>query len=638
MGRLQIRAALLFLTLALALAPAAFSSDVVKIVDVGLQGYYLDGNPAVVRVLLIHTDARSATIELRVHVHTEFRPQVERIDTFTQIVTLAPNEQRVVDVPVVIPGGGIQKVEVEEADGQGTVSAKDSAPLSGQSPYGLIALMCLEQRVCQVAQAEISFSGAPQVQAAKGKQLKFVSLQYAPEEWLGYEPARTVVLAEPVAAMSPAQWKALEDFVREGGTLIVVQDLVADPSFLAPYRAQASRGIPNIVGRGKVLWIPSLQSGELGALYDGPGVMRAIASWQAVNARGSEIDWARNRLTTQFQFPTLKWLLAWLAAYILIAGVGSFIFLRVIGRREWGWVTLPCLSVLFALGMYFSSASNRPKQFLVEDVTFYWMDENSSVAAVERGERVSAPHRQTLNFLLNDKMIFAGDRNRTGDALSVNPFENDSPDQIINHWDVKTGPPVDVTLRMLQWSFRDLEFFGIELEPGTVRATGPDHLRNETGKSFTQALYVDKDTMYSFDAIAAGADINLADGKRTPLAKSIGARGFGAFGFPSMLSETDPDEMAANAQQAAQQAPQQGNDQGTQPDNAFTDMKGLSKKPFELAELIHGWPTKGNHVFDSRSALFFGLSTEPGTQVSLSGVPFSRKSYSITVVSFERKP
>src|SRR5271169_6853422 len=93
MGRLQIRAALLFLTLALALAPAAFSSDVVKIVDVGLQGYYLDGNPAVVRVLLIHTDARSATIELRVHVHTEFRPQVERIDTFTQIVTLAPNEQ-----------------------------------------------------------------------------------------------------------------------------------------------------------------------------------------------------------------------------------------------------------------------------------------------------------------------------------------------------------------------------------------------------------------------------------------------------------------------------------------------------------------------------------------------------------------
>lgn len=626
-------AALFILAGILAFAPSALSSDAVKIVDVGLQGYYSPDGPAVVRILVLHADSQPATFELRVHVHAQQSNQLERVDTFTKIVKFGANEQRVVDVPIVPFLGGFKLyVEVEEADDRGKITAKDSAPLHGQTSETLIALLCVEQKICQEAQSQISFSGAPPEQAAKGKQLKFVTVQYAPQEWWSYAPARTVILAEPVSNMSHAEQTALEEYVRNRGTLIVLQDIASDPAFLAPYRSSSSWGAPNAVGRGKVIWVPSLQTKGLGELYSGANLARAMSRWQAPGA-SDELDWARSRLTTRFQFPTLLWLFGWLAAYILVAGIGNFILLRLINRREWGWVTLPCLSLLFALAMYFSSASDRPKEFLAEDVTFYWMDENSSIAAVERGERVSSPRRRTLDFSLQGNVVLAGDRNRTDNMLSVNPFENDSQDQPMNHWDVKTGPPVEVSLRMLQWSFRDLEFYGIEQQPGTVRFTAAGRLRNGTGKNFAQAIFVDRDALYTLGAVPDGADVSLNDAKKTPLGKVSGARTFGVFGYPTALTEVSQDEINADAQ--LQRA---AGNEATGTDVGFQDLKGISNKPFDLAELVRGWPLRGGHVFDSRSGIFFGLAEEPDPPVSLSGVQFGRKGHSITAVSFERKP
>lgn len=630
----RILTALSFLLGVFCIAPAALASDEVKIVDVGLQGYYAGGSPTIVQLVVMHAGPEPATIELRVDVHSTTETKVERIDSFTQTVTLGANEHRVVDVPVIITPGPKTQVVVEEADASGKVLGKDSVPINGPLQESLIAIVCADQAVCQEVQSQVAFSGEPPEQSAKGKSLKFVNVQYPALEWLGYEPARVVILAGPVPSMLPEQRTALEGYVRQGGTLIVVQDRAGDPSFLAPYHSAISWDTPSVVGQGKVLWIPSLQSGQLGALYSGVGLGRAIAGWQAADSRNNELDWVRNRLATRFRFPTLTWLFTWLAAYILIAGIGNFVVLRWIDRREWGWVTLPCLSVFFALAMYFSSASNRPREFRAEDITFYWMDENSPVAAVERGERISAPHRRTLDFSLNDDhVLLGGDRNGTGNALSMNPFDNGSDDQLMNHWDVKTGPPVDIRLRMLQWSFRDLEFYGVEQEPGTVRFAGPAQLRNDTGKSFTHALYLDKDNVYTIGAVAAGATINLGAAKQDPLDKVAGNRRLSPLGFPNALAEADMNEENAAEQQAAQSGAQEQN--GV---DLAQDPKNILDNPFDLLELIRGWPRHGAHVFDSRSGIFIGLADEPDAPISLSAAPFGRKGYSITIVSFERKP
>lgn len=629
MSRVRIIAALFLIAGVLAFAPAAFPSDTVKIVDVGLQGYYSPGNPALVRVLVDHADPQPATVELRIHIHVPTRMHIERLDTFTQIVKLGPNERRTVDVPVFLYRNGT--MDLEELGEHGQVIAKDSIPVDWELGANLIALLCAEQKVCQEAQTQISFSGTSAEQALKGEDLRFVTVHDVPEEWWVYWPARAIVLAEPVDKMSPLQRAALEEFVRQRGTLVVIEEKVGDPGFLAPYRTPPSWGAPSVVGRGKVFWVPSLQSGELGGLYAGPQLLRAMNGWQVSSPTSDEMDWTRKRVATQFRFPTLTWLLIWLTAYILIAGMGNFIVLRWINRREWGWVTLPCLSLLFAFAMYFSSASNRPRDFRAEDITIHWMDDNSPVAAVERGERISAPYRQTLDFSVSGNVILGGDRNWTGDVYSENPFGFVTQDQLLNFWNVKTGPPLLVTLHMLQWSFRDLELFGIEQRPGTVHFDGPGHLRNNTGTSFRQALFVDRDTVYFFDGFAAGADMNLAEAKQEPLAHVSGNSMMRSVSSPTDLAEEDsngtfvPWRLTTNAKSRFGE-------------EFAANAKTLSETPFDLAELIRGWSSKGIHAFDSRSGIFFGLADEPDPPVSLSGIPFTRKGYSITIVSFERKP
>ncbi len=64
---------------------------------------------------------------------------------------------------------------------------------------------------------------------------------------------------------------------------------------------------------------------------------------------------------------------------------------------------------------------------------------------------------------------------------------------------------------------------------------------------------------------------------------------------------------------------------------------GQREKPFELVELIRGWPSDGGHAFDARAGLFFGLADETEVPGSLPSKRFAAKGYSITIVSYERK-
>ena len=91
--------------------------------------------------------------------------------------------------------------------------------------------------------------------------------------------------------------------------------------------------------------------------------------------------------------------------------MGNFVSCAGLTEENGAGSRLPFLSLVFAFAMYFSTATNRPREFLAEDMTFYWMDDNSPVAAVERGERISAPHRQTLDFAFTGDVFLGGDRN-----------------------------------------------------------------------------------------------------------------------------------------------------------------------------------------------------------------------------------
>src|SRR5262249_39906945 len=141
-------------------------------------------------------------------------------------------------------------VEVQEADKGGNVLSEDAQALEPPLGEPLVAILCVQPSVCQKAQSQISFSGTASEQTGKGKTLKFVTIDDPPEQSWQYAPVKTVVLARPVEALTPAQRDALEDFARQGAALIVMEDETQSATFLAAYRAARSPGAPSTVGRG----------------------------------------------------------------------------------------------------------------------------------------------------------------------------------------------------------------------------------------------------------------------------------------------------------------------------------------------------------------------------------------------------
>lgn len=628
-----MRRPFLFVAL-LALVPPQLDAGTVRIVDVGLRGYYAPGVPSRVRVLLLHPEPKSEGISLRVRVRSYDEAQIEHVDTFTESVMFRPGEQRIVDVPVLISPLAHPSLEVEELDARGVVLARDAAPLEPPLDGNLIAILCVDDGVCRDAQTQISFSGSPDERTAKGKALKFVALKDAPAEWWGFLPASTVILAAPLAGLARFQRQALEDFLRQGRQLIVIQDQARDPVFLAAYHRPAVSGWPERVSAGKLYWVTTLRGPELGTLFSGPAMRDTMRVWQARGLLSDELTWVRKRLATVFRFPRLGWLLGWLAAYVLIVGLLNFGVLHRIGRREWGWVTMPAIALLFAAGMYASSAAKRPHDFRADQVTLFWMDEHSPVAAAEIGERVSSPTRRTVELAVPGDHILLGDRNSTGASLLIDPFGSNQAASGHTEWNVCLDATQQVELRMLQWSFRDLEFATITQMPGTVRRAANGRLLNETGRTFREALYVDERNVHFLGAVASGAAVDLAKARQSPLDTLRSGIFLEVWGLPNRIAEVSQEESLQEARESGKET-----QTGANADTAaeMKEMRELPGKPFELVELVRNWPRGGGHAFDSRSGIFFGLTEEPDPPVDLSGVRFTRSAYSVTIVSFERQ-
>ena len=259
-------------------APSVFASDQIHIVEIGLKGYYHPAVPSRVRVAILHSDPRPADVQLRILVHTSFG--VERTDTFSTRLSLAPNDQRIVDIPVQLRYSLRATVEVQELDANGRGITEDTQPLElPLTDESLIAVLCSQPTVCQQIQSQISFSGDESAQTAKGKILRFVTLNDPPDEFWGYYPARTLILARPVAEMSAAQRAALEAYIRQGYALIVLEYLSPVSDFLSPYKPGAASLTAKSIGEGRIVWVPSLAGKHLGDLYTGVSLPSAVLGW-----------------------------------------------------------------------------------------------------------------------------------------------------------------------------------------------------------------------------------------------------------------------------------------------------------------------------------------------------------------------
>ncbi len=220
--------------------------------------------------------------------------------------------------------------------------------------------------------------------------------------------------------LSPAQLQALRGWVAGGGRLVIAggtagpKVLAAFPDALLPYRPVTTTDVPagslsGILGAlpGDATTLPAL-SGEL---IDGRTLAtvggRVVAAERPygsgdvslvgfdpttgwiVDSKAAQGLWRRllpARTPTGLSFaddsmlvsavsqlpslalPPVGGLIALLAAYILLIGPINYVILRRLDRREWAWLTMPVLVVVFTVGAYGFGTALRGNDVIVNEV------------------------------------------------------------------------------------------------------------------------------------------------------------------------------------------------------------------------------------------------------------------------------
>ncbi|HYA94919.1 MAG TPA: DUF4350 domain-containing protein [Terriglobales bacterium] len=370
--------------------------------------------------------------------------------------------------------------------------------------------MCASEDVCKTAQSQIQFSGTIEERADKNRQTAFEVVADPRDHWWAYSPGRAIVLAMPLAKLAPAQRNALEGFLRRGGRLVLLEQEIADAGFLSAYRQTPAPPNGQSVGKGTLFRVSGLSSSTLGDVFAGRnllGVINPSYRWRDP----TQMNWLRGRFAAVFNFPRLRWLLIWLAAYIVIIGVLNFAILRRLRRLEWGWITICVLALLFAVGFYFSSASRRPSGFRLDNLAVYNLDARSPLAAADYSLRISAPERRNVLIRVADPAVFTYSSPEMDSQAQI-WVEMNRPGRGVDRGDdIRLGPPRQIELSLLKWSFRDLSLEGLHEFPGTLHMIGPNRLRNDTGQRFSEAVYLDypSNTLYLLPALAPGDEIQL---------------------------------------------------------------------------------------------------------------------------------
>ena len=301
------------------------------------------------------------------------------------------------------------------------------------------------------------------------------------EAWSGLD--RLIWQDADSSRLTEGQMLALQGWVAGGGRLVIVggttgpNTLSAFPDALLPYRPSATVDVAASALGGLIGTVPA-SAPDLtalgGAMTEGRALLmsgdRVIAAertrgngsvtvvgfdptakWLA-DGTGAENLWRRilpARSTSglvlfddsqlvgavsqlpSLALPPIGGLIALLIAYIALIGPINYLVLRRLDRREWAWVTMPALIVVFAVGAYGFGAALRGSDVLVNEVALVRGSPGTTDGAAQvylgvfspsRGSyQVSVPGGALLSSPINGE-FFGGDSTAaTLDVLQGDP-------------------------------------------------------------------------------------------------------------------------------------------------------------------------------------------------------------------------
>ena len=182
-------------------------------------------------------------------------------------------------------------------------------------------------------------------------------LPYRPEATTDVAPASLLGLLGELPE-GAADLPALAGPLLAGRALAASGDRV-----IAAERSYGSGGV-TIVGFDPTIdWLAESSAGE--GLWR--RLLPARSSGGPVVGDDSQIVSAASQLPT-LALPPIGGLIALLGAYILLIGPVNYLVLKRLDRREWAWVTMPALIVVFAVASYGIGSFLRGSEVIVNEV------------------------------------------------------------------------------------------------------------------------------------------------------------------------------------------------------------------------------------------------------------------------------
>jgi len=366
-------------------------------------------------------------------------------------------------VPITLPAGGRKRIPVSlEAMGNQPIQVelRTDGQVVDRERVNLIWLAPQTTMIGILSDDELGIPALNQLKSGQLQTTQVVRLNAAtfPDRAALLQGYDAIALSRfDTSTLSPEQLRALEVWVGRGGTLLLAggpewkRTMAALPESLLPVEVTGVREVAldplaglttkELSGRGSVSeavllkgdslveseGVPLVTSAMLGAghivyvafdpgltpvvgwggqaeLYNRVlvGVGRGVQDWP--DSRTWMLQEALKRIP-DWGLPGVWTIVAILGSYMLLVGPVTYLVLKRLDRREWGWAVIPALSVLF-VGMVYLIGFGRVEPLISHLITVTELSPGTKAGTMTSYVGLYAPTRERLSISLeNAKLV-----------------------------------------------------------------------------------------------------------------------------------------------------------------------------------------------------------------------------------------
>ena len=207
------------------------------------------------------------------------------------------------------------------------------------------------------------------------------------------------------------------------------------------------------------------------------------------------------------EMPSITLILFLFLFYLALAGPFNYLFLKKIDRREWSWVTIPALSVLFAALIFGLGYNTKGGELIANTISLVKMDASSSKASLTNQVGIFIPRRGDYEVEVGRFALLSLNSNNSG-------YGDEGP---VSQAKVVQGNPSKIqyknaniwTMETFQTDTRQIDIGTINsdlyYEMGKVKGT----VRNDTAYPLEHLVLYTSNTFVDLGNIAAGESKNV---------------------------------------------------------------------------------------------------------------------------------